>query len=1027
MTHHSTGATGSTSRSSQPGVDPSINASSRGGGTGDFFANGQRTTQNDFILDGVDNNVNIDDFGTAPATVCGLRRTHWRNSRSDTADYSAEYGHSAGAVLNASIKSGTNQVHGDVWEYFRNTDLDAKAWNATTIPAYHENQFGATLGFPIWRNRFFYFGDAEANRITFGQVITATVPTPLMRQGNFTELLNTNLTGSAQPIQLYQPNSGGTAPLACGGVNNTFCSSQIDPVAKTLLNLFPAPNANGGDTYNNLLLNVNDTNNTWQWDQRLDWNISAKDQTYARYSYQHQQGYNPPPLGKILDGGPIAGIFQGTDDNNMNESFMGSESHLFSASLTNEFRFGYSWGSYKMLQSNYNTDISSQLGLGGVPFAGLPDNGGLPSFLVSGLSFFGSSGYIPAIERQNIYQILDNATKIFGNHSLKLGLGLQVVRTAFGEPQAPRGQYTYNGLYTSNLGASFTGFGTADFLANQMYTTQISPDITQNNYRWYRSVYAEDDWRFNSKLTLNLGLRYDYFQPYTNSAGALTNLVVTPPFGGIGTGTGILEVPARIQSKSVFPPAFLSLLAASNVSLQYVNSLSVAVAQKTNFAPRLGFAYQIDPRTVIRGGYGIFFGGLESVGGGEDTVNYPWVFTSSIAPPNCAPNSCQSTGITLENGLSQQLAEGVSNFISLPIFATVDSHIKTPYTQSFNLTFQRQFSTNIVASAGYVGNVSRHLDTDIQPNNADALVNPANSPQLVTPFPLLGGNYHTNFAGISNYNSLQTKIEKRYANGLNFLATYTWSHALDDSSNPGGIQAGVNDRNTNLIPLSDEYSNSGFDVRHRFTFNGFYQLPFGKGRAHMNGGGWTDIVGGGWATSLTFSAQTGIPFTVFPNITAASGVYAPANLLRNPFTAGGSSDPSNPGVTCPTSVRNRTNWYNPCAFGNPLPGSLIPLSGPGSEVTDLADVLKYSGGVENQIHGPGYERVNMSLFKNFSTFREQYLQFRVDIFNPLNHPTYANPAVNNNNSNGGQITGPQVFQNYTPDARFFQLSAKYVF
>jgi hypothetical protein len=163
--------------------------------------------------------------------------------------------------------------------------LDAQAWNAQTIPAYHENQFGATLGFPIWRNRFFYFGDAEANRITFGQTVTATVPTPLMRQGNFTELLNTNLTGSAQPVQLYQPNSGGTAPLSCNGVNNTFCSSQIDPVAKTLLNLFPAPNANGGDTYNNVVLNVNDVNNTWQWDQRLDWNISAKDQTYARYSY----------------------------------------------------------------------------------------------------------------------------------------------------------------------------------------------------------------------------------------------------------------------------------------------------------------------------------------------------------------------------------------------------------------------------------------------------------------------------------------------------------------------------------------------------------------------------------------------------------------------------------------------------------------------------------------------------------------------------------------------------------------------
>ena len=270
-------------------------------------------------------------------------------------------------------------------------------------------------------------------------------------------------------------------------------------------------------------------------------------------------------------------------------------------------------------------------------------------------------------------------------------------------------------------------------------------------------------------------------------------------------------------------------------------------------------------------------------------------------------------------------------------------------------------------------------------------------------------------------------MQKRYANGLNFLASYTWAHAMDDSGDPGGLGAGIGDRNTNLVPIIHEYTNSAWDVRNRFTFNGYYELPFGKGRAHMNHSNWTNLVAGGWATNLTFFAQSGMPFTVSPNISTASGGSARANLVSDPFVPGGTPNPTNPHVTCPAKIHTLANWYNPCAFSNPLPGSLIPRTGPGSTVTGYSQVIAYLGGKSNQIYGPGYERIDMSIFKDFTTWRSQYLEFRTDIFNVLNHPSWGNPSISNLNSNAGEITGPKGFQNLTPDARFFQISLKYVF
>lgn len=1005
-----------------PGVAPPLGGT-RGNGTGDFVANGQSAEQNDFILDGVDNNTNLVDFLNGASYVVRPPPDALAEFKIQTSNYSAEFGHSAGAVVNASIKSGTNHVHGDVWEYFRNTNLDAQNWNALTIPPYHENQFGATLGFPILKNKLFYFGDAEANRISIGETRTYTTPTPLMRQGNFSELLNPSLTNEAHPVYLYVPNSGGNTDKtgqstvnrqSCNGQANVLCPNQIDPLAQKILNLYPAEaGPNVGKTYNNLVENVSTHNNTWQWDQRMDWNISQQDQAYVRYSYLHQIGSTAPPLGSVLDGGG----YGGGQTRNLAENFMGSETHIFNPNFTNELRFGYNWDSVGFLQANSNIDVSKKLGLGGVPFG--PGMGGLPVGSISGISKWGS----PSIsnETQNVYQILDNVTKIIGNHSLKFGVSLQAIRFFYTYQQSPRGQYSYTGTYTGSPASSIpTGSGVADFLVNQMHSASITLGPNVNDAEWYRAAYIQDDWRVTPRLTLNLGLRYDYYQPYKEMSGGQANFVVTGPLG-IGTGAGVYQIPSKAKNVSL-GSVFPAILAKNNVAIQYVNNDRLTTGQKTNFAPRIGFAYQVDPKSVINGGFGIFYGGLQSEGNGNLGANFPFYLSASIPAPSCSFGNCPSVGVTLENGLTSQLSNGVQNFVSYPGFHATDPHIKTPYTEDYNLSMQHALSNSLVATLSYVGNVSRHIELYDAPNTAPVLLAPGKSTTKYKPFPTLGGIGTISYSGVGTYNSLQAKLQKRYSSGLSFLATYTWAHTMGDFSDAGGLQSAVGVRQRALIPNIDEFTNSPFDVRNRFTFNGNYQLPFGIGRAHLNHSRLADVVVGGWSTSLTFVAQTGTPFTVTPNISTASGGSARAILVRDPFAPGGSPDPSNPGIACAAHTRNKVNWYNPCAFANPRPGNLIT-----TPVTDTATAIQYLGGKSNQIYGPGYRRVNMSLFKNFPTWHEQYLQFRADAFNLFNHPSLGNPSIRGINPNGGAITGPKSFQNYTPDARFLQLSLKYEF
>jgi hypothetical protein len=996
------------------GVDGANGA--RGQGKGDFNANGQRAEQNNYILDGVDNNTNVVDFLNGASYVVRPPPDALAEFKVQTGAYSAEFGHSAGAVINASIKSGTNQIHGDLWEYFRNDVLDSRDYFAQSVPKYRQNQFGATLGFPVLKNKVFFFGDVEANRIIFGQQGLYTVPTALMRAGDFTELLQPSLTGQAQPVILYQPGSGGATLQTCNGRQNVLCAGQISPVAQNILNLYPLPNANGTLTYNNLNVQRNVQDNTFQWDSRADWNISTKDQVFSRFSYLHEPASHPAPLGPVLDGGSYGdtGAIKA-----LGENFAMSETHDFSSSLVNEFRFGYNYGHFSDIQTGADTDVASSLGLGGIPFA--PLNGGLPFVSITGVQNFGAPEFYAANEYENVYQILDNLTKVVGNHTLKAGVNIQHIRFYTLAPTAPRGAYTFSGKFTGNPGVSFTGNGSADFLTDQIDTGAISNFQGVDQQRWARAGYFQDDWKASQSLTLNLGLRYEYQQPIYERHQRQARFDVTGPTGP-GTGQGVFYLPAS-QASLTLPQNFLTLLAQNNVSVQYTNNNALVDPQFTNFAPRVGFAYKVNDKFVVRSGIGLFFGGLESQGGGPNLgFNYPFQFTSNFNSGNCVANSCPTSGLTLENGFTTQIGAGLVNAVSSPSLVGSQGKIKTTYSEQFNLSTEYALRNDLVATVGYVGSLGRHLATSFDRNGPLALISPSLNSQSVRPFPGLQGVDYTVYEGVSSYNSLQGKLEQRYANGLNFLATYTYSHSLDDAPTQLGSNGDGGFRNANITGIGADYSNSPWDTRHRVTLNGTYELPFGRNKHYLNQSGPLDYLVGGWSSTMVFRAQTGQPFTVMGDNTSVNGATARAILVGNPFKAGGSPNPTNPGVVCPTKVRTVANWFNPCAFANPPDGSLIT----GTQQITGAAALAYLGGVRNQAYGPGYERIDMSLFKTFRVLREQNVQFRTDIFNLLNTPAYGTPS-GTIGSNGGVISSTRSLQTYSPDARFFQFALKYLF
>jgi hypothetical protein len=1008
---------------------------SRGNGKGDFNANGQRAEQNDFLLDGVDDNTATVDFLNGSSFVVRPPPDALAEFAIQTSNYSAEFGRSAGAVLNASLKSGTNKLHGDVWEYVRNNALDARDWESATVPMYRENQFGATLGFPFVKNRVFFFGDFEANRVFFQETNYLTVPTLPMRQGDFTELLNGVFNGTGQPLKLTEPGHP-SLPMgsSCGNPQNVLCAGEIDPVAREIFSLYPMPNENTSGAFaSNYVAARISTDNTSQFDTRVDWNFRATDQVFARFSYVNEPGNRSAPLGLVLDGGNF--LTFGDDGNiaNRGENFAFSFTHAFPERLTNDIHLGYNGGRFAFSQENAaSANLAPSLGLGGIPSGS--QNGGLPQVNIGGISGFGSPESYPSIEYQDVLQAFEDLDKNVGQHNLKFGSSLEHIHFSTEQPPTARGEYDfYSSASQCNDSITYTGDGTADFLSNSMGCAVLSNIGNTNNVRRDFAAYAQDNWKIHPRLTLNFGVRYEYPQPYRELGGRQAEWYpVSPPIAG--NTRSIYRVPAQNIALSL-GSSLPALMASNHVALQYSDSPYLITQDKTDLAPRVGLAYVLADRVVARAGFGIFYGGLENVGySGNLGYNPPFIYQSSFlanAPLGCQVNSCPTNGLTLENGFGATLGTGLLNSIISPSLHGMDNKVRTSYAEDYNLTFQVSIANNLAATFGYVGSESRHLIVFTNPNAPVALQADGVDQSSEQPLPGFGSVIFNSFTGIGDYNSFQVSVERRLNNGLNFLGTYTYSHALDDAPTPLGSDGDDGYPNTNIQSIQSQYSNSPFDVRHRFTLNGNYRLPSPRNHLDRSAG----YLLNDWSLSLSFAAQSGNPFSVTPDFSAfhqasgASAVYA--NKIANPFRAGGAAPPSNSNISCPTSVRNKLHWYNPCAFGNPLSGTEIGLG----EAVGGAAALAFLGGRRNNVYGPGYQRTDISLFKDFVISLNQTLQFRADIFNLFNTPSFANPngnssgggiqsGISTDSSSGGQITLPRFFQNSTPDARFFQFALK---
>ena len=828
-----------------PQADTRGNAAS-----GAFSANGLRPAQNNYMLDGIDNNSDTVDFLNGTNFVVLPPVDAIQEFKVQTSDFSAEYGRSGAAVLNATIKSGTNSFHGTAWEFLRNDKFDAADYfeNAGGIKKgeLRLNQFGVSLGGPVIKNKIFFFGDYEGLRRLQGTILTGSVPTLAERNaanGPFTDLsdLITGQTGVRpdtlgrqipvgtilDPGTTRAVTSGAVDPISgltatstgfvrdpfgtCGPSTTAFTLAgcglnqlppgRLDPHAIQLLSLYPNPTT--CSVFSNYANSpkLNESRNAF--DSRLDLNLSDKNQIFYRFSYVDDPQFIPGIFGGVADGG---GFQQGNQTALAQQSAL-AWTHVFSPSVVNVARAGLNYLHTTRVSPSANdlTDIPSTFGIQGIPQD--HENGGLPAFGINGLQTLGSNAFLPSDEVSSTIQVTDDFTKIYGKHTFKMGFEFQHVKFSTLQPPWSRGEFDYNGDYTDIPSVGGGNTGRAQFLltpetstvggvndlggSTQIYVSNIS--LTDNGKNYYGG-YAQDDWKVTPKLTLNLGVRYDFFGLVYEHHGAQANFAPSgPPLGGAA-----YLLPSGADP-SQFSPSFVSLLATDHITPVIGNKYGKGLgnSQKTNFAPRVGFAYQANPKLVVRGGFGLFYNGFENRGFSPNLgENYPFQFNFSFTEPNpntpitfpgCATAGPGGTG-TFETGFScTPLSPTLVNASGLQLRGIQFDYV-TPYSMSGNFTIQYQLTNSMSFQLGYVTSLGRHLEVFPNSNNVTALLpataNRATVPaaQGGLPFPDFGANgSYAVTSGSSYYHGLQSKLEKHFASGLNFLATYTWSKVLSDA------------------------------------------------------------------------------------------------------------------------------------------------------------------------------------------------------------------------------------------------------
>jgi len=1045
-----------------PQADTRGNAAS-----GAFAANGNRPAQNNYLLDGIDNNSDTVDFLNGTNYVVLPPVDAVEEFKVQTSDFSAEFGRSGAAVLNATIKSGTNSFHGAAWEFFRNDKLDAADFfeNAGGVPKgeLRQNQFGFTAGGPVvipklfdGRNKVFFFGDYEGLRRVQGTILTGSVPTDAERASGYTNFQDL-ITGQASsaprtddlgrlipvgtvldPATTRAVTAGVVDPVSglpatatgfvrdpfgtCAPSTTTFTiaacglniipAGRLDPNAIKLLNLYPAPT--NGSLFSNFANSPALFEHRNSFDTRLDINFNEKNQLFYRFSLVDDPQFIPGIFGGIADGG---GFQQGNQTALAQQSAL-SYTHTFSPTLINVVRAGLNYLHTTRVSPSANdlTDIPSTFGIQDIPQ--LHENGGLPAFGISGLQTLGSNAFLPSDEVTSTFQLTDDVTKILGKHTFKMGFEWQHVKFSTLQPPWSRGEFDYNGDYTDIPNSNQGNTGRVQFLLTPTASTvpggvpflggatdiRASNIAETDNGKNYWGGYLNDDWKITNKLTVNLGLRYDFFGLVYEHHHNQANFI--PAGSGPFTAPTYL-IPEGPNSGNL-SPSFLALTAADGINVVVSNKYGAGLgnSQTTNFAPRIGFAYQLNPKLVIRGGWGMFYNGFENRGYSPNIgENYPFQFQFNFPEPN--PNApitfagCPTAGPggtgTFETGFSCTPLDPLAvNANGLGLLGIQFNYI-TPYTMSGNFTVQYQLTPTMSVQVAYVNSLARHLEVFPNTSNGVTALLPANAnAQNFVPFPDFGRNpSYAATEGSSNYNGLQTKLEKQFANGLNFLLTYTYSKTLGDASDllNGGSSENSASGNVNgyrapgILGIGADYGLANFDIRNVVHVSGGYELPFGRGKKLMSdASGFKNQLVGGWSVNWSGSFQGGQPIAIGCPTQTAAGVACGALYTGQGLHLGLHND-----------ANGKLSWFGnpnafvqPCALGPGLvpepntPTGCVPLTGNAA-----------LGGV-TQVPGPGFHRFDMSVFKDFPIKERFRLQFRAEFFNITNHPNFNAPNFGGN-------------------------------
>jgi len=995
--------------------------------TGSFVANGLTTVHNNYILDGIDNNNDTVDFLNGAAYVNLPPPDAIQEFKAQTSNFSAEFGRAGGAVVNASIKSGSNSFHGTLWEFVRNDKFDAINVDQWFLPAnqrkkgeLRRNQFGGAIGGPIVKNKMFFFGDYEGTRIRTGaEYIGNTVPTAAEAASGYTDFSDwltqstttyTDVLGRTfNQYQIFDPattrqvtNASADPvtglPVSCPGTpasatcyvrdpfsNNQLPAGRLDQNAIKLLQLYPAATIPGALT-SNYSVNRSQSDDNNHFDIREDNTLGLRDQLFGRISYSRQHASIP---GSFTGDANNTGFGQG-DIKNQSTNLAISETHQFSTTLVNEARFGYSrLRNFYQPQTALISGIPAKYGIQGIPQSN--GNGGLPTITISGLTGLGAGAFASPNQRSSdTIQFTENLTKVHGGHSFKGGFEYQRIHFPWIDPAWSRGEFDFGG-YTGmapGLGGATPGVGAADLLLTPMAATVpggvnnvggahsvFASNITNlDDLRHYWGAYFQDDWKANSKLTINMGLRWEVFGGLADPSGKQAGLTLT-------SGTPQYLIPSS-QKNAALSPAFAPLLAKDGIQLKYMSSNSLFTTPYNNFAPRVGLAYQITSKLVTRAAYGMFYGGFENIGGAPDPgYNYPWSVNLGFFAPNgnilplTYPNGQFAT---LENGLAAANPDPASPNFSPKGLGLVgyDRPWKTSYVQEWNGSLQYQFSPSQSLTVGYIGNNSHHLLNGEKRNIPNIILPPGTTVTPYLQFPDFAQNEdYLTARGAAYYQSVQITYERRISHGLSVLADYTRSVCKGDYKNILGLSENQFNRAPTLagFGLTRDYSYCGNDSPNILHASGVWQLPIGRGQSLGRGmSRGLDAVIGGWSAQWILTSQDGFPFTIncaTGTMSGNFGCYAP--IAGHPYAQKG-----------PHGIEP---FLNAAGFVQPPAATTIGQ-------TDFAPL----GGPWNQVHGPAYNALDFSIFKRFRTTETTNLEFRAEFFNFLNHPNFGTSLADGN-------------------------------